>query len=308
MSETRALVVQNKEGLKSLIHNADVMQGIQGIIASGADPKQLLNMILVAASRTPALYRCTKASILQCLMRSAETGLALNGREAAAVPFGTEATFIPMYQGLIKNMVSNNVVSRVEARVVYAEDVFEIKYGTDPCIHHLPTMGETRGSIVGAYAVAFFRGGGSQFDYMPIKDQNGIRDRSRAKSSGPWVTDTEEMYRKTVVRRLAKYIPQTPIMQTTLDYDDEATGFVDNKPTEQTNGKSERLAKQLAGGASVSDDTPDEPGVEDVIDVEVPEEDAPADLFHGEAMMECKGCGKMYSIGFDACPDCGTEG
>ena len=221
MSETGALVVRDKQGLKSLVQNADVMRGIEGIVASGADPKQLLNMILVAASRTPALYRCTKASILQCLMRSAETGLALNGREAAAVPYGTEATFIPMYQGLIKNMVSNNVVSRIEARVVYAEDVFSLQYGTQPQIRHVPTMNDTRGSIVGAYSVAFFRTGGTQFDYMPIKDLDAIRERSRAKNSGPWVTDTEEMYRKTVVRRLCKYLPLSPELQDALTADQD---------------------------------------------------------------------------------------
>jgi recombination protein RecT len=37
-----------------------------------------------------------------------------------------------------------------------------------------------------------------------------IRRRSKASGSGPWVTYTEEMFRKTVLRRLAKWLPLSP--------------------------------------------------------------------------------------------------
>jgi hypothetical protein len=42
---------------------------------------------------------------------------------------------------------------------------------------------------------------------MTKAEVDAIRKRSRAGSSGPWVTDYAEMARKTVVRRLAKYLP-----------------------------------------------------------------------------------------------------
>ncbi len=41
------------------------------------------------------------------------------------------------------------------------------------------------------------------------KEVDAIRARSRAGKSGPWVSDYEEMARKTVVRRLCKYLPMS---------------------------------------------------------------------------------------------------
>ena len=57
------------------------------------------------------------------------------------------------------------------------------------------------------YAVAVLKGGGVQFEVMSRAEIEAVRAQSKAGKSGPWVTHWDEMARKTVVRKLFKYLP-----------------------------------------------------------------------------------------------------
>ena len=46
-----------------------------------------------------------------------------------------------------------------------------------------------------------------QFEVMSRAEIEAVRVQSKAGKSGPWVTHWEEMARKTVVRKLFKYLP-----------------------------------------------------------------------------------------------------
>jgi len=59
---------------------------------------------------------------------------------------------------------------------------------------------------VGAYAYAVLPDGMLHVEYMNKRQLDHIKAKSRARS-GPWQTDLEEMYRKTPVKRLFKYLP-----------------------------------------------------------------------------------------------------
>ena len=55
--------------------------------------------------------------------------------------------------------------------------------------------------------VAKLKDGGHAIEVMSYDEIEAVRSRSKAAKSGPWVTDWEEMARKTVVRRGSKYLP-----------------------------------------------------------------------------------------------------
>lgn len=57
------------------------------------------------------------------------------------------------------------------------------------------------------YAVAVLKGGGVQFEVMSRAEVEAVRAQSKAGKSGPWVTHWDEMARKSVVRKLFKYLP-----------------------------------------------------------------------------------------------------
>ena len=55
--------------------------------------------------------------------------------------------------------------------------------------------------------MAHLKEGGHYFEYMPVEEVEKRKDRSRSKEYGPWISDYEEMGKKTVLRHMWKYLP-----------------------------------------------------------------------------------------------------
>jgi recombinational DNA repair protein RecT len=120
-------------------------------------------------------------------------------------------------------------ISHIEAQVVYAKDKFKIKLGTNPTIEHDPSLAADRGDIIGAYAYATLPESPLPIiEWMPKNDLEKIRARSKAKESGPWVTDTVQMFRKCPIRRIQKFLPKTPEILTAMESDDEQFDFTND--------------------------------------------------------------------------------
>lgn len=191
-------------------------ESIMAIVPRHIDPDRLIKVALVAISRTPLLMKCTPTSLLQSFMTAAQLGLDVGGVLGSAylVPYrnnknGTyEAQFIVGYRGLIELARRSGQVESIEARIVYEADQFELEYGLNPKLVHKPAMGE-RGALRCVYAIVRLKGGETMIEAMTKSEIDAIRKRSRASDNGPWVTDYNEMARKTVIRRIAKYLPLT---------------------------------------------------------------------------------------------------
>ena len=69
--------------------------------------------------------------------------------------------------------------------------------------------------------VITFKDGTKQCDVMTKGEIDAIRKRSRASGSGPWVTDYNEMAKKTVFRRLSKWLPLSAEIREVVEADDE---------------------------------------------------------------------------------------
>jgi recombination protein RecT len=170
-----------------------------------------------AVAKTPNLALCTAPSVLVTLMRCAELGLEpgspLGGMHL--IPYKNKKTGkyecqgIIDYRGLIDLVRRSGDVSMLYAEVRYSKDKWERALGTDPHIRHEPAEDEDRGDVVGFYAAAKLRSGEVQMAYMSLKEVQAIRNRSRAGESGPWVTDFNEMGKKTVLRRICKQLPMS---------------------------------------------------------------------------------------------------
>jgi hypothetical protein len=89
-------------------------------------------------------------------------------------------------------------------------------------LEHEPDWSENPGPAVAVYAVAKLKDGGTQSEVMTKAQIDAIRSRSRASGEGPWVSDYDEMARKTVVRRLCKYLPLSVELADALDEDARA--------------------------------------------------------------------------------------
>ena len=77
----------------------------------------------------------------------------------------------------------------------------------------------------GILSVASHSNGWNRADWMPLVDVQSIRQRSKAKNDGPWVTDPGEMMKKSGLKRLLKTFSDDPGLLLALERDD-ANGSV----------------------------------------------------------------------------------
>lgn len=178
------------------------------------DPERFARIVITSCQRTPKLLDCTPQSLLAAVMVCAQLGLEPDGvrNMAHLVPFGDKVTFIPGYMGLCDLALRSGKLRKIVPRVVYQGDKFEYKFGSGEYIEHVPCPSKHRGKVVAAYAIAWFADYDDyQFEVMEFTDIEGIRNRSRASQSGPWVTDWDAMAKKTVLRQLCKYLPSNAV-------------------------------------------------------------------------------------------------
>ena len=201
-----------------------IKPALQAVLPKHVTADRMLKVILSATARQPELLECTTASICRALMQAAELGLEIGGLlgEAYLVPFNVkvrgygntpdrwekQATCIPGYKGLIKLSRQSGEIATVVARLVYRSDKFELDLAKNT-ISHVPDYEGAMGDddIKCAYCLVTYVGGELQFDVMTRQQIESIRKRSKAGTSGPWVTDYGEMCRKTVTKRTLKYAP-----------------------------------------------------------------------------------------------------
>lgn len=217
------------------------MPHLRNVIQRGIDPERFAKIAITVIGKSDKLLDCTPTSLLGCLMQSAQLGLDLDPALGLAymVPYKDTATFIPGYKGLMELARRSQGVSRIVARAVYENDDFEFELGTNDWIHHKPVDGD-RGALTHVYAIAHLvppgvldmkRGSRGTWEPSPATvefvvltraDVEKFRDRSRAKNSGPWVTDYEAMCLKTAVRRLATWLPKNPELAKAVRLDEQA--------------------------------------------------------------------------------------
>lgn len=202
---------------QKLVNLRGLLQKQQGeilkAIPKGLDAQRFVRAALTVFARTPKLLDCDTNSVLGAVMQAAQLGLELDPGmgQAYLVPYGRTCTMITGYQGLVALAMRTPDVKSVIARAVYEKDLFDYELGLNEVLKHKPTGEPDKGNLTHVYAVSKLVDKDGMilvFEVMSKKEVDAIRARSRAKDSGPWVTDYEMMARKTVVRRLSKWLPK----------------------------------------------------------------------------------------------------
>lgn len=187
---------------------------IEKALPKHMDADRMARIALTTIRTNPKLLECSVPSLLGAVMQAAQLGLepGLIGH-CYLVPFKngktgqSEVQFIIGYKGMIDLARRSGQIENIYAHAVYSNDEFDYELGLEPKLKHKPYMNGDRGEFIGVYAVAHFKGGGYQFEFMPKEEIEKRRKRSKAANNGPWVTDYEEMAKKTVIRHMWKYLP-----------------------------------------------------------------------------------------------------
>lgn len=196
-------------------------------------PDRFIRVACTAIMKTPKLGQCDQTSFFNALLTLSQLGIEPDGRRAHLIPFEnkkrgcTEVQLMIDYKGLAELIIRSGLVSYLHADVVCDKDDFE--YNRGELVKHTINFREPRGAIYAAYCICKFKDGSEKCDVMSVDEIEAIRSRSRAAQSGPWVTDWSEMAKKTVFRRLSKWLPLSPEFRDAIESDEDTT--IDISPT-----------------------------------------------------------------------------
>jgi len=192
--------------------------------------ERLLKVAQIAATTTPQLAKCDVLSLVSAIGQCAQLGLEPNTvlGHAYLVPFNTKrkdangnekwvnsVQVIIGYKGLIELARRSGQIQSLSAHEVCENDEFKMVYGLNETLEHTPAYGE-RGAVIGFYAIAKFKDGGHVFEFMSTHQIDEIKEASQGyqqakkynkQATHPWTVHFVEMGRKTVIRRLSKYLP-----------------------------------------------------------------------------------------------------
>ncbi|MFA8439328.1 recombination protein RecT [Pueribacillus sp. YX66] len=202
---------------------------MQEALPKHMDVDRLMRLTMTTIRTTPELRKADVGSLLGGVMQAAQLGLepGLLG-QCYLLPFKnnnkgiTEVQFIIGYKGMIDLARRSGHIQSIYAHAVYENDEFEYELGLNPTLKHVPSFDSDRGEYIGSYAVAHFKDGGYQMEFMPKAE---IEKRRKASPGGrskysPWNNYYEEMANKTVIRHMWKYLPISVEIQQQVAHDE----------------------------------------------------------------------------------------
>lgn len=208
-------------------------------IVSGKDALRFSKMFQSAVYKTPKLLQCTPESIKIAAYTLAELDLSpipTHG-QAYLIPYGgkngkpMECQLQIGYRGYINLALRDGNVKSINAQLVYKGENFVCHKGTVNKIEHeidyCNDIDKSVENIRGGYACAELASGGHIIEVMSIQELEEHKKRymkpSYTGKPGPWETSPEEMMRKTLVKRLCKYLPMlNNYLTKALEIDNEA--------------------------------------------------------------------------------------
>ena len=186
--------------------------------------ESFVRIALTAVTRTPKLAECSQASLLKAMIDVGSLGLVPDGRLCHLIPFWSEKNktmevqLIIDYKGLVALAKKSDKIMNIRAEVVCEKDTFNWENGI---VTHRVNWFEPRGIMKAVYSHVVNSNGYHDFEVMTADQVDRIRERSKAKDSGPWVTDFGEMAKKTVIRRHSKRLDLSPEFNAALEKDDD---------------------------------------------------------------------------------------
>jgi len=230
------------------------------VLPKHCNPERMARIAITALTKSPKLAECNetahgKASFFKCLMDLSQWGLEPDGRNAHLIPFNNnkvgavECQLIIDYKGLVELIMRSGEVASIHADVVCENDEFEVELGE--VTKHRIDYRKPRGKPYAYWARVRFRNGGQKFEVMTKEEVDSIRARSKAGSSGPWVTYYNEMAKKTVFKRLTKWIPLAAEVRDAIDADFDRLPSVDGHVVRQSERPTlDSLTSMFSDGAA----------------------------------------------------------
>lgn len=170
---------------------------------------RFLQNTMTVLEEVKGIERMDANSVTRVLLQGAFLGLDFFNGECYAIPYGAKLRFQTDYKGEIKlaKKYAINPVKEIYAKVVREGDVFEevIQNGYQTLnFKPIPFSNE---KLIGAFAVVRYTDGTMIYETMSAEQIIAVRtEYSKQPNGKAWRVTPEEMYKKTVIRRLCKLI------------------------------------------------------------------------------------------------------
>jgi len=210
----------NKKTVRELLKDEQFSVEIATALPSIMTSDRFLRVALTTLQKVPKLQNCSQASLCQALLDCASLGLEPDNRRAHLIPYGNNVKLIIDYKGIVELVLRNGDVRKIYAEIVHENDEFEFDRG-EVTKHLIDYSRDDRGEAIAAYCIATLKSGEKTATVMTVKEINAIRDKAKSGNSGPWVDHWGEMAKKTVFKRLAKWLPMTPEVKAAAEYGDD---------------------------------------------------------------------------------------
>jgi recombination protein RecT len=203
----------------------DLAPAIAVALPQHLDAERMSRVFQTCLRTTPKLNECTVQSFLGSVLQLAQMGLDPSAglQQAYLIPRKIkgvmQCTTIIGYQGMLDIAYRSGKVAQVTAEVVREGDDFGYQLGLNPDLVHRPKSDD--GLLLYTYAVAELVNGRKSFVVLTAGQIAKRRHSSAAGSSGPWSTHEDQMWKKSAIRELFKYLPKSAELSQ-VSYFDEA--------------------------------------------------------------------------------------
>ena len=183
--------------------------------------------LLSASEYAMKIATSNRQSVVNAVTNIAAIGISLNPakKQAYLVPRDGKICLDIGYMGLMDLAMATGALKWAQAAVVHEQDGFSLNGFDKPPTHNFNPFAKDRGTVVGVYVVVKTADGEYLTTAMSIDEVNAIRDRSSAwkawvekNKSCPWVSDPDEMAKKTCVKRAYKFWPKTERLEQAIHY------------------------------------------------------------------------------------------
>lgn len=215
---SNAVATRPSASLRELMRNEKTQEELLNALPKFLSPQRFTRIALNMINRVPALEKCSQRSVMTCFMECASLGIEPDGRRAHIIPYGDKATLIIDYKGLIELAKRNGDVATWRPVAVKEGDKFSWVNGD--ITHEIDWM-KDRGELKAVYSHVRMKDGTDDYEVMTLAECESIRKRSKAGSSGPWVSDYEAMCLKTVMRRHSKRLVLSPEFRDALEVEEK---------------------------------------------------------------------------------------
>lgn len=212
--------------LKALLTGDKMREQFAMALPKHLSPERFCRVAITALSRMPKLAECTQESFFRCLLDLSAFGLEPDGRRAHLIPYKDQCTLVIDWKGLAELAMRSGIIAKLHADIVCENDVFAYDMGEIKT--HSIDYRRPRGEMYAAYAMAVTKDGPVFVAVLNKEEIDAIMKRSQGykaavqyHKSHPWLTDYNEMAKKTAFRRLAKWLPLSAEFRDALDKDDD---------------------------------------------------------------------------------------